>query len=242
MKKSKKLLAFLLSVLTVALIACPVIAVNAATVKTISAGSYVKVTNSTKYYYKVTVKSEGYITLYGKGVKNNRYGYAYIELLNSKKKAFMNTYPSYINVDTYTDNTASIKYPVSAGTYYIHVRDVSSTGSFSVKYTFKAITQPANYCIAKAKALASGTVSTVYQTPGYNFERWYKITLKSNKKISVTTNESVDIFDNEGNRIPYDYSSGKYTTKSKMVAGTYYIRLDACYEIKKAKICTLKWA
>ncbi|MCQ2463230.1 MAG: hypothetical protein MJ177_07490 [Clostridia bacterium] len=108
MKKSKKLLAFLLSVLTVVLIACPVIMVNAATVKTISAGSYVKVANSTKYYYKVTVKSEGYITLYAKAAKTDRFNYAYFELLNSKKKEFMDSYPNYINVYTSSDNTGSI--------------------------------------------------------------------------------------------------------------------------------------
>lgn len=243
MRRKTKLFAALFAVILAIAALCPMLIANAATVKTIAAETYVKV-SSDKYLYKITVTKEGYITLYGKVTKKTSYAYGHCDfrLLNSHKEEFSENYPDYVYVSS-GNKTDSLKYAVSKGTYYIQPSNYYNSDNsvtVSVKYKFTAVTQPTNYCVGNAKSLSAGTVSKIYQTPKKNFDRWYKITLSSNKKVTVTTDMYCKLFDDRGNEISLEYSSSKYSSKIKLAKGTYYIKAyeydepfhSACYSLK----------
>ncbi len=244
MKIRKKSLAVILAVLTVLLSVCAAFSVSAASIK---AGTYTKVTKET--YYKISVSGEGYITLSGKSSKSSSGGYSYAsmdcELLNSKKEKV-----SYYSTDIYTysggNPTETKKIAVSKGTYYIHVRSVSASGGGAnyILYTFKSIKQPTNYCVAKATTLKRATKTTVYQSQQYNFDRWYKIKLTKNQKVSITYSSSASdfkLYNAEGEQISLDYSNKTYKSKIKLASGTYYICYRAMYNFTRTDFTTFSW-
>ncbi len=246
MKIRKKSLAVILVVLTVLLSVCAAFSASAASIKE---GTYKKVAKEA--YYKISVSGEGYITLYGKSSKSSSSGYSFAsmdcELLNSKKEA-VTEYSSDCSVYTYTSGkpTESKKIPVSKGTYYIHVESVSSNngGASYVKYTFKSVKQPTNYCVAKATTLKASTKATVYQTPQYNFDRWYKIKLTKNQKVTISYSSSasgIELYSADGERINLDYSNKTLKSKIKLASGTYYICYKALYDFAHADYSTFSW-
>lgn len=246
MKNKKKSLAVILAVLTVFFSICVAFTANAASVKP---GTYKKVTKEA--YYKISVSDEGYITLSAKSLKNSSESYSYAsmncELLNSKKEK-VTDYSSECSVYTYTSGqqTGSKKIAVSKGTYYIHVNSVSSNygATNQFMYTFKAVKQPTNYCVAKATTLKASKKVTVYQTQKYNFDRWFKITLSKNQKVTITQSgysSDFELYNSEGKKISLEYSNRTLKSKIKLASGTYYICYRALYDFSKSGYTTFSW-
>lgn len=247
MKIQKKSLAVILAVLTVFFSVCVAFTATAASVKQ---GTYKKVTKE-NVYYKISVPGEGYITLTAKSSLNPAEEYSYAsmdcELLNSKKE-YVTDYSSDSILYSYTNghSTDSKKIPVSKGTYYVRIRSVGSTygATNQFMYTFTSVKQPTNYCIAKATTLKASKKATVYQTPKYNFDRWFKITLSKNKRITITQTGlscDFDLYNADGKKVELEYQSRTSKSKIKLASGTYYIRCEAIYDNSKSGLTTFYW-
>lgn len=250
MKISKKLSAIILVIAMISGVLTSMLVVSAATEKSLKTdNTYVKV--SANGYYKITVKEEGCLTVTVKCSGSKSYSDAGAEfiVLNSKKKDFSDLWSDYDgNVYIWGKGTKSetISCAVSKGTYYVKISDFSADdgGSVNIKSSFKAVTQPTNYCVAKAAKLEKGKTITMYQTQGYSFDRWFKIVLASNQKVNFTISEidDIDMFDQEGNSVNVKYvSSGKYQT-AKIAKGTYYVCAEKYSTVAKTAIQSIKWS
>lgn len=201
-------------------------------------------------YYKITAPGEGYIvaTLKCTGTKSNSSANARFHFLNAKKKSFTHYA---IDADLYvykygtgSESETTGRIPVSKGTYYVQIenRSADKGGSVLVKYTFTSIKQPANYTNTKALALKKGVATGIYQTPANNYNRWFKITLTVNAKVTFSgTNLSrydINMYDNEGNEIEI---SDQFQS-TKLPKGTYYVMIPTKTQaFGKAVYSTLKW-
>ena len=110
---------------------------------------------------------------------------------------------------------------VDKGIYYLYVEEGKC------KYTFTAASTPANYCIAKAKALQANKKVYNVLTPKTNFTRWFKITNPKKKKIVFWSNdpENILILNSKYQSMPtIAYGSEtRYCTKKVLPKGTYYL-------------------
>lgn len=239
MKQLKKIICIVMTMVFVFTFACPLTTADAAT-KSIKEGKWTHVTSKSNYY-KVVVKSEGYITL---SAKNTKGGVAYFDFLNSKKKFFSDPQTVYSDYG----NVSSIKVPVSKGTYYIRLQadDYFDLGGYAyVKYKFTPIKQKTNYCTGRALTLKPGAYKKIYQTPDYSFDRYFKIKLTTAKRITVFSKSEAEIFDVEGEQVDTTQATTtanlyKYKTK-KLKAGTYYIAVQYNYLYDITGIYKVKW-
>ncbi len=92
-----------------------------------------------------------------------------------------------------------------------------------------------NYCRARAVSLKAGAKTGVFFTCGYEYDRWYKVTLTRNKTITVTLsrldaeyNSSLngfDVYDLQGKAVNCpELTKTSYRTGT-LRKGTYYIRI-----------------
>ena len=250
MKTLKKLLAASIAIIMLFCTVGMALTASAAT-KDLQSGKTVKVTSNG--YYKISVPGEGCITLTAKASAS---GYdsvgADIELLNSKKNSFVEgSYDDDISLFAWGETESeTIKAAVSKGTYLVKVTDFSKDGSgkLTISYTYQKITQPTNYTIGRSAAVASGKKVMIYQTQQNNFDRWYKIKLTSNKKISVFTSESasyeIGLYDSEGNEMKLSSANikeGHKSVSTKLAKGTYFVCIDKVSGVNKTEINSFKW-
>ena len=113
------------------------------------------------------------------------------------------------------------------GYYYIHADPGTKFNwSFNRKKTVY------NYCRAKAVGLKAAAKTGVYFTCGYEYDRWYRVTLTRNKTITVTFNRldtdstylnGFYIYDSQGKNINCpELTKTSYRTGT-LRKGTYYI-------------------
>ena len=172
----------------------------------------------TYYYYKVVAPSEGFFTVSVKKGKSTSFN-AY---LNVNKKLDPNTDNSFY----WRSNENINMIPVSKGIYYFWTQPGQT-----IKYKFTKVTQKKNYCVGKALPLKKGKKEVVCQTPKYNFNRWFKISLPKKQAITLWFYEDdwCDVYDEELNYIELEHassSSPKWFTK-KMPKGDYYIKVSS---------------
>lgn len=120
------------------------------------------------------------------------------------------------------------------GTYYLY-GDMYST--IKIRWSFVKASNPTNFCRAKAKSLASSKKETIVFNDGYEYDRWYKISLKKKQPITVyysCLDSSVNpispyfsVYTSKGDRINCpEYESGKSFRTPIQKKGTYYIRIE----------------
>ena len=195
--------------------------------KTLTTGQAVAVINestssgtTTYTMYKFTVPAGKYVSLTCVSVAE-RYGNASIYM-----KA--NTNSSYRVAGTSAATKGKSwteKIALEPGTYYLSFYNVAKT-------KLDLVTSPnkANYCRSKAQALKAGTAVTIVQTPDTDYDRWYKVSLTTAKKLKITSNTSmyITVYNKNGARCPldsYNSSTKSQTTSNKLTKGVYYIRV-----------------
>lgn len=174
----------------------------------------------TCYIYKINVPANGYLRIASSA--------------SSKEIKIYKSIDKTEEIDwQYENNVATLKgsrvyYRIlPRGYYYIHAdAGTKFNWSFNRKKTVY------NYCRARAVGLKAGAKTGIFFTCGYEYDRWYKVSLTRNKTITVTFNrldiDSVDINDFE----VYD-STGKGVNCPELTKtsyrtgtlrkGTYYI-------------------
>ncbi len=132
------------------------------------------------------------------------------------------------------------------GTYYLTFKDSVFNQNTHAKVTVKTMTaasvnKGANYSIATAQTLNNGKWITIAHTPNTDYNRWYKVTLKKKKKITLIMDSKISHSDFGGDIYMYYGSTGDYiqsskkedhkynvksvTSKSALPKGTYYIQI-----------------
>ena len=166
----------------------------------------------TSYLYRLSIPADGYITI-KMNAKNDSSNYLDASLIQKKGSVykFRESWGS-------STGSASFKIPVSKGTWFIR-----GTGGASGSYTFTKQKQGTNFCADQAAALKSNTKVKICQTPNSNFGRWYKITLKNKKKVTISfdADTTVEFFDED--MVLVQSFTKKYTSSEKLKKGTYYI-------------------
>lgn len=207
-------------------------------------------------YYKYVPKKNGYISVSQEFIdlEGNGTGYAYISLLNSKKKAITDT----VYTSTSNDTNKAVFSVKKGSTYYVKVEGNSA---YRIKSVFTAVSENSGATKAKAKTLkfgkeAKGLILAEDKTSKVDY---YKFTLTSAGKPTLVLKGNatgtiyLDIIGNNiyggtgyGKINTYDVSASSKIELSdgrKLPKGTYYIKIykdydkDACgnYSIKIKK-------
>ena len=211
-------------------------------------------------WYKISVPSEGYLEVSADaGFTAGGSGDIFDLVITDGKSTDSTTIETLETLQNYSSSekrTVTKKLAVSKGTYYLKFTGLYyNFSSQQVKCTFTSITQPKNYCIAKAKTLKRGKTTTIYNTQKYSFDRYFKITLTSAKKITITRNTiaygahssfgAVKLYDSYGHAIKLDNSAvaTQFTTTSKLAKGTYYIKVPrASGSMNSGTIQKISWS
>lgn len=174
----------------------------------------------TYYMYKINVPANGYLRIASSA--------------SSKEIKIYKSIDKTEEIDwQYENNVATLKgsrvyYRIlPRGYYYIHAdAGTKFNWSFNRKKTVY------NYCRAKAVGLKAAAKTGVYFTCGYEYDRWYRVTLTRNKTITVTFNRldtdysslnGFNIYDSQGKNINCpELTKTSYRTGT-LRKGTYYI-------------------
>ena len=132
--------------------------------------------------YKFRISSDGYIKVNVNTDKctGRHTARAALRLFTSYKVNEDNS-PDYFITSFYEgENYLALK----AGTYYFD----SSHSKLKFKYDFTSVSHGSNYCMQTAKKLTSGKNIKEVFAYGYEFTKWYKITLTRKQKIKTFVN------------------------------------------------------
>ena len=103
-----------------------------------------------------------------------------------------------------------------------------------------------NYCMAKASPLKAGVKTGVFFTFGYEYDRWYKVSLPRNKTITFTFNRldpedsilnGFILYNSRGYRVNCPYEYGSIYRTGTLRKGTYYIRVWHSQNYNKYDYC-----
>ncbi len=221
---------FLLSALFVAILVVLPIRVNAANPISLKNNEIVTLKKSGAETYSFSVKTDSKIQFKWSGNNNHNF-YLAVYSDKSRTKIIENIFPSEASGNFYL--------ALKNGTYYVDMYDGAGstyTPTTKVKYTATYVTKinKDNYCRGKAVELKSKTYAQIVQTPNYDYDRWYKITLPKNQKVTIA------IPNGGGSYALYVYSSSfvqskfswnsstkKMTSTDILAKGTYYIHVPA---------------
>lgn len=242
MKRIQRTAALLLALLMI-LAACSTAALAATNYKviTLKKGTWIKLPyGNTDKIYKLVLSSDSIVTVNWKDNKND-YGYAYL-------------YPDTKCEESITDlidyeGAAGTRFvALSKGTYYIRMYDYAEKPTTQIKVTVQKAINKANYCRAKAIALKPNVTVKIAQTPDYNYDRWYKITLSKKKTVTITTNDEmadcIRLYDSKMREVECTSGSRKVITEDPIAKGTYFIRVScgSYYNSEYlGRYITMKW-
>lgn len=179
-------------------------------------------TNTYTYYlYKITVPANSFIRIDSKNKSYDYYGIYIFKSLNRNKP-----YHSQANsIDYYTVNIYRQVLP--KGTYYIYA-DEGTT----FKWQSTTTKNPTNFCRSRSARLKAGYKKTEVFNTGYEFDRWYRISLTARKPLYVTMKQideygSIDfsVFNSRGFKVSCNSLGNSNYRTAVLPKGTYYIRV-----------------
>ena len=194
-------------------------------------------------YYKITVPANGYIKF---NVSNKS---TYFCIFNKVSSSWEDRVGEFSGKKTY--------YCVlPKGVYYLRTE---GDNIVNLKWTFTKVASKANYCMAKAQSISAGKTYTLVSKYEYGHYRWYKVKLKSKKKLyvkckmietSAMDNMGADfwIYDSHGKYLKTKKSGGDtFRTTTKLPKGTYYIKVQLGYDVcgnneYLGYMCQLSWS
>ncbi len=175
------------------------------------------------YMYKMSVPANGYVKIESSNAD------VYVGINTELKK---NTHPSDLSRSNLKNN--NIYYRVlPKGACYIY-KMYGGSETTRIRWSFIKASNPSNFCRAKARKLGSGKKETIVFNEEYEYDRWYKITLKKTKPITVylkgiddeVSTDDFCVYTSKGARINCpEYETGKSFRTPIQKKGTYYIRI-----------------
>lgn len=197
----------------------------------------------TYYLYKINVPANGYLRIASSA--------------SSKEIKIYKSIDKTEEIDWQYENEAAtlkgsrVYYRIlPRGYYYIH----ADPGT-KFNWSFNRRKAVYNYCRARASSLKAGAKTGIFFTCGYEYDRWYRVTLTRNKTITVTFNRldtdytflnGFSVYDSQGKYIKCpELTKTSYRTGT-LRKGTYYIRVwsdsyaDEDYEYS-GRILQIMW-
>ncbi len=182
----------------------------------------------TSYLYKINVPANGYL-----------------RIASSASSKEIRIYKSINNKnDIYSQNSivslkgSRVYYRILPRGYYYIQADPGTKFNWSFNRK-KAVY---NYCRAKAVGLKAGAKTGIFFTCGYEYDRWYKVSLTKAKTITVTFNcldkdyfewsflKGFDIYDSRGEYVKCPELTKTTYRTGTLRKGTYYIRVWRSYD------------
>lgn len=199
----------------------------------------------TFYVYKINVPANGYLRIASSAT------YKEIKIYKSIDKTEEIDWQYENEVATLKGSRAYYRI-LPRGYYYIHADPGTKFNwSFNRKKTVY------NYCRARAASLKAGAKTGVFFTCGYEYDRWYKVTLTRSKTITVTLsrldaeyNSSLNgfnVYDSQGDEVNCPELTKTSFRTGTLRKGTYYIRIwrhryiDNEYEDCSGRIVQVIW-
>ena len=200
--------------------------------------------------YKISVPADGYIKFQ---LSNADAGIALY------KSFYTNRNLSDANIIRCLYDKKTHFFVLPKGTYYLHLyKDEAYT---TLKWTFTKLSKKANYCRARASALARTKKANCMFHYGYEHAKWYKIKLTKKQKITITLKTLDDQFSLGMVRV---FNSKEKLINTKMQEsgdnayalsvyqsdtlpkGIYYIRLSRKYDYNNSdyavgRLAQLSW-
>lgn len=176
----------------------------------------------TCYIYKINVPANGYLRIASSASSKAITIYKSIDKTVGINSQYEN------EVDTLKGSRTYYRI-LPRGYYYIHADPGTKFNwSFNRKKTIY------NYCRARATSLKAGAKTGIFFTCGYEYDRWYKVSLTRNKTITVTFKQldtgsdyqnGFNIYDSQGDEVNCpELTKTSYRTGT-LRKGTYYIRV-----------------
>jgi hypothetical protein len=242
----KKITIYLLSVIAILFICLTTFSVKAEAYdieKSIKLNKWTKVKAETEdysYYYKFVLHSDGYITIDSAYSRSNYDIYSTKELYNSQI-----CYTTDFGKNLYyCKSFKSIYYALPKGTYYLVFENGKSCNP-KIAFSKVNIFSTNNYCGAHAKSLPAKKAKTIVFEEKYLYDRWYKISLKKRKTITVTFSKidsycSFTVYDSQYNKVLCPIYSGNSYRTDTLQKGTYFLRVRKPYD-GRSGICKINW-
>lgn len=194
-----------------------------------------KDTNTHTYYvYKISVPANSFIRVDSKNKSN------YIDIYKSFNK---NSYPSDSIASFYDNNIYRCVLP--KGTYYIYAEEGTT-----FKWQSSTSKNPTNFCRSRSARLKAGYKKWEVFNYGYEFDRWYRISLTARKPITVTMKQmdsdggdNFSIYNSRGYYVTCNELNDSVSRTAVLPKGTYYIRVytDVDYDRYYGRICQFWW-
>ena len=203
-----------------------------------------KATYLENYRYRVTVPSDGYLTIiFDKGNTGDLIVYRKLE---SEKVTegwlYQHGYERKLII------------PVSKGNYYFDGGfqlgdDILWHGGY--KYKFTKVRDPENYCMTKAIYAKRNKEMKIFDTPDNRYKRWFKIKLTKKQKIAVSGGFHGAIFggtadcDLYNSDLEYLENVGWHPTEKAYEPGIYYLVVSVYQDISTLEMpdpCFIKFS
>lgn len=202
--------------------------------------SYNKNTNTyTCYLYKITVPANSFIRVDSKSKS---------KIIRIFKSINMKDRPNNSDPIFDLDKKTLYRCVLPKGTYYIYA-DAGTTFKWR-SFTTK---NPTNFCRSRSVRLKAGYKKTEVFNIGYEFGRWYKISLTTKKPITVTMKQmdecawgvTFSVFNSHGSDVNCKSVGNSLYRTAVLPKGTYYIQVDGGdfldYHDFGNRICQFWW-
>lgn len=172
----------------------------------------------TYYLYKISVPANSFIRIDSKNKSNSIYIY---------KSFNKNSSPSDSIASFYDNNIYRCVLP--KGTYYIYAEEGTT-----FKWQSSTSKNPTNFCRSRAARLKAGYKKLEVFNYGYEYSRWYRISLTARKPITITIKNIDDgysgrvfsVYNSRGYRVTCNELNDTNYRTAVLPKGTYYIRVN----------------
>lgn len=193
----------------------------------------------TYYLYKISVPANSFIRIDSK----NKSNWIWIHKSFNNKKSLSDQ-------DEYTYFHDNIVYrcALPKGTFYICAEEGTT-----FKWQSATTKNPTNFCRSRSARLKAGYKKWEVFNYGYEFDRWYRISLSARKSITLTMNQidsdydGVDflIYNSRGYKVECNALNSTNYRTTVLPKGTYYLRVFfneySEYDEPTGRICQFWW-
>lgn len=188
------------------------------------------------YLYKISIPANSFIRIDSKTKTGIFYLY---KSLNRTKSP----YDQDNCIHLYNDKI--YRYVLPKGTYYICAYEEPT-----FKWQSTTTKNPTNFCRSRSARLKAGYKKWEVFNYGYEFDRWYRISLTARKPITVTMKQmdsdggdNFSIYNSRGYYVTCNELNDSVSRTAVLPKGTYYIRVytDVDYDRYYGRICQFWW-
>ena len=187
--------------------------------------------------YKISVPANSFIRVDCKNKSNDIY---FFKSINRNNPPFMQDN----SINIYSEIIS--RHVLPKGTYYIY-----ANAGTTFKWQSSTTKNPTNFCRSRSARLKAGYKKWEVFNYGYEFDRWYRISLTARKPITITMkdiaedcgDDNFSIYNSRGYKVSCNELSDTNYRTTVLPKGTYYIRVytRAYYDTHHDRIYQFWW-